>query len=307
MRRCAYYGGLAVLLVVCAVLGPQASGAGQADTPVCLTLAVIDVGQGDCILITTSDGHSMLVDGGPKSASERLMRVLADFEVTAFDMVVCTHEDAEHIGGLIRVVQSGIAIGTMIDSGANPTTQGYAQLRREIEESAISLSLGRAGSSFGLGPAVVEILWPTEPLLSRADDCSVVLRVSYGRFSALLMGDADSYIEHRLLEKGFLSSVVVLKVGRHGSSQCTSAQLLDVTMPSVAIISVGEGNGYDHPSQEVVEQLTNHGASVYRTDRDGTITVVTDGLTHSVTTQGEGLHSMAVPAAAQAAAPPASA
>ena len=173
----------------------NASGAGWIDAPILLTLSVIDVGQGDSVLITTSDGYAMLVDGGPRSAADDVLKHLEASNVDQIDVLICTHPHEDHIGGLGTVLDT-MAVGRVIDSGVPAGTKTYCGLHDKIMEKALPLSAARSGDSFSIGPAAVRILWPAEPMSGDLNNCSVVARVAYSEFSALLTGDIEAAAEH---------------------------------------------------------------------------------------------------------------
>ncbi len=249
---------------------------------------MIDVGQGDSILISTSDGHAMLVDGGPADASGRVLEAIRKAGVERLDVLVSTHPHADHIGGLGGVLDA-IPVGRVIDSGKVHTSKTYEGYLEKILAKDIPFALGRTGSSFSLGPAMVKILWPDEKLSDNLNDCSIVVRVIYGKFSALLAGDIEAGAEQTLVRGKMLSPAVVLKVAHNGSGASTTSAFLAVLRPAIAIISAGAGNSYGHPAASVLARLKASGAKVYRTDLDGAVSVKTDEESWQVETgQGDG-------------------
>ncbi len=275
---------LAGLLVVLLALGPGAAGALPSSCPASLTLSVIDVGQGDSILVSTSNGHAMLVDGGPTDASGRVLEAIRKASIDKLDILISTHPHADHIGGLARVLD-GVRVNRVIDSGKVHTSKTYEGYLEKVLVKDIPFALDRAGSSFALGPAAVTILWPLEPPAENVNDCSIVVRVTYGGFSELLAGDIEEPSEQALIKAGSLSPTTALKVAHHGSDTSTTAAFLNIVRPAVAIISAGAGNSYGHPTASVLARLRASGAKVYRTDLDGTVRVKTDGNSWFVETE----------------------
>ncbi len=178
-----------------------------------------------------------------------------------------------------------IPVGRVIDSGKVHASKTYEGHLEKILEKDIPFALGRTGSSFALGPAMVKILWPDEKLSDNLNDCSIVVRVIYGKFSALLAGDIEAGAEQTLVRGKMLSPAVVLKVAHHGSGTSTTSAFLAVLRPAIAIISAGAGNSYGHPAASVLARLKASGAKVYRTDLDGTVSVKTDGESWQVETR----------------------
>lgn len=274
----------AALLAALIIFGAGALGSAEPENPVLLTLSVIDVGQGDSILVSTSDGHAMLVDGGPADASGRVLEAIRKAGVDRLDVLISTHPHADHIGGLAGVLDA-VPVSRVIDSGKVHTSKTYEGYLEKILAKDIPFALGRTGSSFALGPATVKILWPAENLSENLNDCSVVVHVIYGKFSALLAGDIEAGSERALVQRKLLSPAVVLKVAHHGSDTSTTSAFLSVLRPAIAIISAGAGNSYGHPAASVLARLKASGAKVYRTDLDGTVSVKTDGESWQVETK----------------------
>ena len=275
---------LVALIVLMLAFGANAFGGVQSEDAVLLTLSVIDVGQGDSVLISTSDGHAMLVDGGPTEASPKVLEAISKAGCDKLDVLISTHPHADHIGGLARVLD-GVHVDKVIDSGKVHTSKTYERYLEKVLAKDIPFALGRAGSSFALGPATVTILWPMEPLAENINDCSIVVRVTYGGFSALLVGDIEEPSEQALIKAGSLSPTTALKVAHHGSDTSTTAAFLNIVRPAVAIISAGAGNSYGHPTASVLARLKASGAEVHRTDLDGTVSVKTDGNSWQVETE----------------------
>lgn len=258
-------------------LGVGVAGAFPSGCPESLTLSVIDVGYGDSILVSTSDGHAMLVDGGPADASGRVLEAIRKAGVHKLDVLTSTHPHTDHMGGLGSVLDE-ILVCKVIDSGKVHTSNTHEGYQEKILAKDVPFELGRAESSFALGLATISILWPEDSLGENVHDCSVVVNVAYGEFSALLAGDIEAASEQALARKGALSQSTVRKVDRHASDTSTTSALLSVLRPAIAIISVG-ADGWGHPAESVIATLRASGARVYRTDLDGTVSVRTDEKT----------------------------
>jgi beta-lactamase superfamily II metal-dependent hydrolase len=247
-----------------------------------LKVSVLDVGQGDSILIQSPAGKTMLIDAGPSDAGSRVVADLQARGITSLDAAVASHGDADHIGGY-QAVLSQFSVAHFYDPGYPDTTATYEKLLTTIDQKNIKYTTSTAGQTIDLDPAVrIDVLSPNGKNVGSTNDNMLVLRLSYGSTSFLLAGDMPDTLEKQILST--LQPTTVLKVGHHGSSTSSSTAFLNVIKPEVAIISVGAGNSYGHPSAETLSRLQTVGAMVYRTDQSGTVTVSTDGNTYTVAT-----------------------
>lgn len=242
----------------------------------------IDVGQADCALVMC-DGVYMLIDGGNAEDSDLVFSYLKKHGIDHLDYLVATHAHEDHIGGL-----SGAAYAATVGTALSPVTEGstkvFKNLVKSLEQQNVSLTIPQPGDSFPLGSAQVRVLGPVKAY-EEVNDTSIVLSVTYGQTDFLFTGDMEAAAEADLVESGADLSATVLKVGHHGSSSSTSYRFLREVLPDYAVISVGAGNKYGHPNEEVLSRLADAEATVYRTDLCGTIIVESDGS--SVTFQTE--------------------
>ncbi len=245
-----------------------------------LTVHFIDVGQGDCVLVCTPDRHSVLVDAGDEENSDRVVSYLTKHGVRRVDLLVITHPHADHIGGLPAVLAE-FGVSRVIDSGYPHGSPVYERVLSEIERRRIEYEVAQDERSPSVCRDVeFEVLWPPTSTLEADTDlnnASVVVRVKFKGFALLLMGDVESKAEGRLLAEHRNLRSTVLKVAHHGSSDSTSNEFLQVVKPEYAIVSVGLGNPYGHPSRSTLRRLAAVGAQVFRTDANGTVVVSTDG------------------------------
>ncbi len=232
----------------------------------------IDVGQGDAILVSTSDGRHMLVDGGPRAAGPLLAARLRELGVGRLDVLVSTHPHEDHIGGLIDVLNA-VEVGRVIDSGKVHTSATYERYLPAIDKKNIRFTLGRANDWFRLGEAKVTVLWPAGALAEDLNDTSIVLRVDYGESSALLAGDIGPGVEQYLCEQHALNRIVLLKVAHHGSRRSTIPEFLRQAKPRIAVIQCAAGNSYGHPHYETLAKLILNQVLIYRTDEHGEVSV----------------------------------
>ena len=242
---------------------------------------VIDVGQGDSILVMTPNGN-MLIDTGESTAREALVSYLESVNVTSFEYVVFTHPDSDHIGNADYVVQN-YTIKNIIMPDKVSTTKTYERMIDAIENSQATVIKAEPGYEFYLGALLNTILAPNDDY-DDPNDASVVIKSTFGDTSIMLTGDAEKESEAdmvKLYSKDVLDCDV-LKVGHHGSRTSTSQAFLDAVDPTIALISCGEGNKYGHPLPETLQRLEKKGIKIYRTDKDGSIVLRTDGKSFEV-------------------------
>ena len=247
-----------------------------------LTLYVLDVGQGDAIALRSPRGRWMLVDAGPRIGGRDAGRtVVAPFlrrqGVRALDLLVVTHGDADHAGGAPAVL-AAVPAATVLEPGQPLGSAPYREFLAAVDAAGAAWHPARTGDVIEWDGVRLEVLHPSERWLRgevRANENSVVLRVTFGAFDALLTGDIGLPVEAALLDA--VSQVEVLKVGHHGSAGSTGGAFLAAVAPRVALVSVGE-NGYGHPAAEVMARLAEGRIPLYRTDRGGTVTVRSDGM-----------------------------
>lgn len=267
------------LMVLCLLLVPRSKAATQ------LVAAFINVGQGDSCWFRLPNGDDVLVDGGKAQAGPTVVAYLSQHGVTDIELMVATHGDADHIGGLLDVLESMPVYEAWLDS-QTCTTSTCQDFYQALADHGVVTATVRMGESYDWGEVTTLVLNPSEPLFTSKNENSVVLRITYGSVDFLLTGDAETGAEGRMLASGLPVDAEILKVSHHGSNSASSAEFLSAVAPHDAIISVGP-NSYGHPRPEVLQRLADVGANVYRTDLEGTITVTTDGVTWTVVTQNE--------------------
>jgi len=247
-----------------------------------LQVAYINVGQGDSIWLHGSDGTDILIDGGPRSAGPTVVAYLQQEGIDDIEVVVLSHGDADHVGGLIDVLRSAIPVDAVLYNGQHHTSLTYQQFLTETMKRGLTPTPAQVGQTHTWGPVNASVLNPQNPPTGEQNEDSVVILAVYGDVRFLFPGDISSDTEQTILGLGTPVAGEVLKVAHHGSRYSSSASFLDAVGAELAIISVGADNSYGHPAQETLDRLQAAGARVLRTDRNCTITVTTDGQTYNV-------------------------
>jgi len=255
-----------------------------------LEMHVLDVGQGDAILVRTPASHWILIDAGPRtSRGDAGRRVVLPYlrraGVRVLNAVIATHGDADHIGGMPAVL--GAVDAQLVLEPAQPLgTNLYLELQAVVAERGLDWRPARTGDTITVDGVSIAVLHPSATWMARQfepNENSVVLHLRFGCFDALLAGDAGLPVERELLAS--LPKVEVLKVGHHGSAGGTSLAWVRALAPTTAVVSVG-ANGFGHPNPQVIERLRAEGVDVWRTDRGGSVTIRTDGGYYSVYQRG---------------------
>lgn len=242
------------------------------------TLHMLDVGQGDALLFEVDDGTQILIDGGrDMTVLRQLSHVMPPWDRT-IDILVATHPDADHIGGLVDVMER-YRISTIVTSNAQKTTP----VTEAFDEAAGDADLMPFREAVGLitGDIDVKTIWPVDDAFDHdANESSIVLFIDDGLYQLLLTGDIGQDVEEALLEMDLVGDVDVLKVGHHGSQHSSTQAFLQVVDPEIALISAGAENRFGHPHPGVLQRLDAIGSHVYRTDQDGMVTIErwSDGL-----------------------------
>jgi len=243
----------------------------------------LDVGQGDAIYIHSDAGADVLIDAGPPGAGRSVVVPYLQAQgVSDLDLVVATHPHADHIGGIMAVLKA-LPVAEFRSDGQVHTSRVYMELLELLVEMDLPYTKVEAGQEVQLpGIDRFVFLGPGEPMFPGLNNNSVVAFMQIGTVCFLFTGDIEEEAESRLLGSSWDLAAPVLKVPHHGSATSSGPEFLRAVSPEIAVICVGAGNRYGFPHQEVLERLA--GTQIYRTDRDGTIVVTTDGCTLNVST-----------------------
>jgi competence protein ComEC len=284
---------LLALLVLLAALP------GRAETLKPLTVYFFDVGQGDAALIVSPSGKTVLIDGGPPEADDRLVPRVRELVKGPLDLVILSHPHLDHLGGLGKVIQA-VGVKRYMDPGFDHGSEAYRKLLDVVGKKAEQVMTPKPNPSspetlltIGLGEgATLTLLWPRSPQDAFLDNTrsdvnanSIVAKLTYGNTAFLFMGDAEPETESFLLRKPIDFTSTVLKVGHHGGRHSSTAPFLEAVKPQAAVISSGVGNEYGHPTAEALQRLGDVGASIFRTDQQGEVRAVSNGTTVTFTTE----------------------
>lgn len=251
----------------------------DSDRGTYLQVHFLDVGQGDAIFIETPSGKQVLIDGGRDGrVLGELSHVMGFFD-REIDMVVGTHPDLDHIGGLIDVLKryKVASILTTENKGESSAADLYNKLKASEGAEVVN---ARRGQTFSVGDgALLEVLFPdSDPSEMESNTSSIVLKLRYGSSTFLFTGDSPKNIEEYLvLTEGEHLKSDVLKVGHHGSRTSTSELFLEEVAPTYAVVSAGRDNSYGHPHVEVTDLLFNKRVEMLVTAKEGTVTFSSDG------------------------------
>lgn len=260
------------------------------------TTTIINVGQGDSILVRDGNGFDVLIDGGKPDAGPVVLAYLRNLGITDIDVMVASHSDSDHIGGLISVLQADdIIIHEVLYNGYPGDTVTWNNFVSAVASDGLVLNTINFPSDLTWGSMQAHVLNPESGLINpESNDASIVIRLDYGTVNYLFTGDISSTIESTIIARETPIASEILKVAHHGSSYSTSDYFLTYADPSISAISVGP-NSYGHPSDLTIDRLINSGSQVFRTDQSGNITITSDGTTYTVITEITPIYSVFLP------------
>ncbi|MCR8645682.1 MBL fold metallo-hydrolase [Paenibacillus sp. N1-5-1-14] len=249
----------------------------KADAAGKLGVFYLDVGQGSSQLLISPAGKTMLIDTGDIDKEQLMLKYMKDYDIKKIDILVLSHAHADHIGTASSIIDQ-IDIGKIYMPRAGNTTKTYENVLKSIKNKGLKVTTAKAGITLDWDEKVkVEMLAPVQATYEDLNDTSAVVKVTYGQSSFLFTGDAERVSEKDMLESKADLSATVLTVGHHGSSSSTSASFLKKVKPKYAVIQVGAGNSYKHPTEVVLNRLDKQGIPVYRNDLNGQVGAITDG------------------------------
>lgn len=276
---------LLVFCLVALIYTTSVQSASQAPEANLLKISYIDVGRGDSALIHSPDGFNVLIDGGRSVAGPTVVAYLHKQNVGKIDVMVASHTDGDHVGGLVDVLYSDIPVRAVYTNGYPDSTDNWRAFVEAVQSNGLSLrtihfpqtyTWGRV-NAYALNPGLIS----ANSLDSETNLQSVVLLLKYGNNRFLFPGDIDSTIEATVMARRTPVAADVLKVAHHGAASSSSAAFLAAVHPAYAVISVGP-NSYGLPEPEAIQRLLAAGAVVLRTDQVGTVVVLSNGSQYSV-------------------------
>ena len=244
-----------------------------------LTVTFLDIGQGDAIFIETPDGVQLLIDGGPDGTILRELNSQMHWSDHTIDMVVGTHPDKDHIGGLIDVLNR-YQIDNILTTENTGETLTATSYHTALLKEKTNIIMARAGQVFALGASTTMAIFSPaqDPTFLDSNTASIVLQLRYGAIEFMLTGDAPQAIEEYLVRTyGNSLESEVLKLGHHGSKTASAESWLETVAPEYAVVSAGKNNRYGHPNPEVITRVKALGIKIENTTEKGRITFQSDG------------------------------
>jgi competence protein ComEC len=246
-----------------------------------LKVHFIDVGQGASQLIISPTGKTILIDAGNNDKEKLVVAYLKKEKIKKIDILIGTHPDADHIGGLDKVIDN-FDIGKIYMPKVQSNTETFKDVLVAIQKKGMKVTTAKSGLVLEWDVNVkVEMIAPVGTY-DDTNDMSAVVHVTYGSNTFLLTGDAETKSETDMLNSGANLKSDLLMVGHHGSKSSTSQKFLDSVNPKYAVIQVGKDNKYGHPTAEVLKKLNDKGIKIYRNDQQGNIIFNSNGKDISV-------------------------
>lgn len=251
-----------------------------------LTVRMLDIGQGDAFLLE-KDGKFVMIDTGDIEHRDQIVALLHKYKVKEISKIIITHPHADHLGGMNAIFKN-FKVDAIYDDGMPAGTGSYKNYLKQIKEKKIPYHVLKAGDEVDFFNGVkFNVLGPVKVIKDQKGNSdfnnnSIVGRLTYGSFSMMFTGDAEQEEEKTILGKGGTLKSDVLKVGHHGSRTSTSPAFLKAVSPKNAFISCGQGNDYGHPHKVTIDKLEKAKVQIYRTDRNGTVTLTSDGSSYRI-------------------------
>lgn len=250
-----------------------------------LEISYLDVGQGDAAYIRVND-FDILIDAGPRSDVDKLMKQLEEKNIDDFEIVIATHPHEDHIGGMVKVFEK-YDIKSFYMPKVTHTTKTFENMLKAVSEEGLKVKVIKEGTSFDLGQgAKIDVYSPIYESYEEFNDYSPIMKLTFGNTSYMFTGDAEAHAEQEVVAKYPKNlDADVLKFGHHGSSTSSTEEFVEAVSPEYGVISCGVDNKYGHPHRETLQTIDTHGIKAYRTDKQGQITITSDGNTINIKTE----------------------
>ncbi|WP_052360731.1 ComEC/Rec2 family competence protein [Oceanobacillus manasiensis] len=245
-----------------------------------LKVHFLDVGQGDSILINTPSGKNVLIDGGPPGSGKKIIAYLKEKEIDSIDLLITTHPDIDHIGGLPQVLKK-VKVKQVLDSGKLHTTRTYAKYIQQIIKHDIPVRLAEKNELVRIDPLLTIRVLNTYGKSKNNNQSSIALKVTYNEVDLLLMSDVETEQEKDFLETYDVKAEII-KVAHHGSNTSSSLDFLKAVSPETAILTYSIENDYGHPVDRVIRNLYKVKSHIYSTAVFGDLEIRSDGESYLV-------------------------
>lgn len=266
-------------LVVAAIIIWSGAFSTASTTDTNLHIYFLNVGQGDAEYIKTPNGQDILIDGGPDSSVLGELGKVMSLGDRKIDLVILTHPHADHLTGLIDVLNR-FEIGEVWETGVEYPSSVYDTWKLSIKEKGIKDSFVSANTEMQFSEVKILVLYPLSSIknqtIDNVNNASIISELDYNKFSALFLGDAEIPSQAQILKS--VKPMQVVKIAHHGSQNGINEDLMKIVRPAVAVIEVGAKNTYGHPAPATISFLKSIAAQIYRTDQNGTIDISSDGV-----------------------------
>lgn len=247
-----------------------------------LSVHFLDVGKADCIFITDGE-KNIVIDSGYNSSWEYINSYLSSYNVKTINLLVASHQDKDHIGSMANIINTYNVNSfwqPALEEDQIPSTSAYTQMEKALSENGINGINPDVGTEVAYNDIKLKVISPAKHY-NDINNCSIVIKLTYGNEIFMLMGDAEKQAENSIVKGGADIKADVIKIGHHGSATSTTEKFLSAVNPQIAVISVGPDDN-NLPKESVLNRLLDFGVTTYRTDTNGTVVILTDGNTLTV-------------------------
>ncbi|MCQ7012266.1 ComEC/Rec2 family competence protein, partial [Clostridioides difficile] len=259
---------LSILIIISLLIG--------CDKKSLLSIHIIDVGQGDSILVQTPTNKNILIDGGDEDSENIIISYLRQKRIKTIDIIIATHPDSDHIGSLDNVIKK-FNVNSIYMPEQSTDSEAYQNLINSCTDKNLSIQHLYKNDVLNIDNNInIYVLSPSY-IQEESNLNSIVFKLTFNDNSFLFMGDAEEENEKEILHSFKLNNINFIKIGHHGSNSSSSLEFIKKISPDIAAISCGYKNQYGHPHREVINNLKQNHVSIYRTDRIGDIVFYSDG------------------------------